>query len=44
MTPVDKEWGNVQDDGNITGMIGMVARREAHYAIDEITIIGIVCY
>ena len=33
-------WGVPKPDGTVTGMIGMVARREVHYAIDEITILG----
>ena len=38
VTPEDENWGGPQDDGTISGMIGMVARHEAHIAIDEITI------
>ena len=38
--PADQDWGRILPDGNITGMIGMVARREADVAIDEITING----
>ena len=40
MTPADGLWGAVKSDGKVTGIIGMVARREAHFAIDEITITG----
>ncbi|XP_045104359.1 glutamate receptor ionotropic, delta-2-like [Portunus trituberculatus] len=34
------QWGGPQADGTVTGMIGMVARGEAHLAINEITITG----
>lgn len=34
------QWGGPQADGSVTGMIGMVARGEAHLAINEITITG----
>ncbi|KAG7170324.1 Glutamate receptor ionotropic, delta-2-like 21, partial [Homarus americanus] len=34
----DGQWGGSQPDGTVTGMIGVVARQEAHLAIDEITI------
>ncbi|XP_047493795.1 uncharacterized protein LOC125042313 [Penaeus chinensis] len=38
---VADSWGGPQaDGGSITGMIGMVSRREAEFAIDEITITG----
>ncbi|XP_042857157.1 glutamate receptor ionotropic, delta-2-like [Penaeus japonicus] len=36
----DEGWGGPQPDGTVTGMIGMVARRETDFAIDEITITG----
>ncbi|ROT83246.1 hypothetical protein C7M84_023582 [Penaeus vannamei] len=36
----DGQWGGVLPDGSITGMIGMVARHEVHFAINEITITG----
>ncbi|CAL4079859.1 unnamed protein product, partial [Meganyctiphanes norvegica] len=36
----DGQWGGVQSDGSITGMIGRVARHEADFAINEITITG----
>ena len=39
-SPPDKQWGTLQPDGSVTGMIGMVARREVNFAIDEITILG----
>ncbi|XP_076069238.1 glutamate receptor ionotropic, delta-2-like [Oratosquilla oratoria] len=35
--PAKREWGNPQPDGTVTGIIGVVARHEAHVAIDEIT-------
>nr|XP_027228470.1 glutamate receptor ionotropic, delta-1-like [Penaeus vannamei] len=38
---VADSWGGPQPDGrSITGMIGMVARREVEFAVDEITITG----
>lgn len=40
MTPVDGQWGNVKKDGRVSGMIGMVARHEAHLAITSISISG----
>lgn len=40
VTPADGSFGAVNANGSVTGMIGMVARREAHFAIDEITITG----
>jgi len=40
VTPADGQWGGPLDNGEVTGMIGQVARREAHLAIDEITITG----
>ncbi|KAG7170275.1 Glutamate receptor ionotropic, delta-1-like 27, partial [Homarus americanus] len=36
--PEDGQWGGPQPDGSVTGIIGMVARHEAHLAINEITI------
>ncbi|XP_068201564.1 glutamate receptor ionotropic, delta-2-like [Palaemon carinicauda] len=36
--PPDGAWGYPQPDGTVTGMIGMVARREAHLAITIIAI------
>ncbi|XP_066982739.1 glutamate receptor 1-like [Macrobrachium rosenbergii] len=35
---VDGAWGYPQPDGNITGMIGMAARREVHFAVTGIEI------
>ncbi|XP_069995050.1 probable glutamate receptor [Penaeus vannamei] len=36
----DGQWGGVLPNGTVTGMVGMVARREVHFAINEITITG----
>ncbi|KAK4319070.1 hypothetical protein Pmani_009964 [Petrolisthes manimaculis] len=36
--PSDGQWGNLLDNGTITGMIGDVANRVAHLAISQITI------
>ncbi|XP_066983160.1 glutamate receptor ionotropic, delta-2-like [Macrobrachium rosenbergii] len=36
--PSDGAWGYPQPDGTVTGMIGMVSRREAHLAITIIAI------
>ncbi|XP_047494037.1 glutamate receptor ionotropic, delta-2-like [Penaeus chinensis] len=38
VTPPDGKWGGPQPDGTITGIIGMVARHEAHLAICELTV------
>ena len=38
--PDDMGWGGPQPDGTITGMIGVVAREEADFAISEISITG----
>lgn len=38
--PPDGRWGGPRPDGTVYGMVGMVARSEAHVAIDEITITG----
>ena len=38
--PSDREWGNRQDDGTVTGMIGVVSREEGDIAVDSITISG----
>ncbi|XP_068229256.1 glutamate receptor ionotropic, delta-1-like [Palaemon carinicauda] len=38
MKPADGKWGGPLPDGTITGMIGEVARRNAHIAICEITV------
>ncbi|XP_068238588.1 probable glutamate receptor [Palaemon carinicauda] len=35
--PRDNSWGDVQPDGNVTGIIGMVARREATIGISALT-------
>ena len=32
--------GVVMSNGTVTGMIGMVTRREAHFAIDQILVSG----
>ncbi|KAA0201794.1 Ionotropic receptor 185 [Hyalella azteca] len=40
VTPVDGQWGGRLPNGSWTGMIGMVERREVHFAIGEITITG----
>lgn len=40
VTPPDGQWGGPLPDGSVSGMIGQVARREAHLAICEITISG----
>ncbi|KAK4327868.1 hypothetical protein Pmani_001675 [Petrolisthes manimaculis] len=36
--PPDGKWGSLQRDGTITGLIGQVARHEAHLALCELTI------
>ncbi|XP_068229792.1 glutamate receptor ionotropic, delta-2-like [Palaemon carinicauda] len=41
MKPADGKWGGPLPDGTITGMIGEVARRNAHIAICEITVTGV---
>lgn len=38
--PSSRTWGGVLENGTATGMIGLVARHEATYAINEITILG----
>ncbi len=40
MEAVDGQWGEVFPNGSVTGMIGVVARREADFAVNEITITG----
>lgn len=40
MEAKDGQWGEVMSDGWVTGMIGVVARREADLAVNEITITG----
>ncbi|XP_042219774.1 uncharacterized protein LOC121864682 [Homarus americanus] len=42
--PEDGQWGGPQPDGSVTGIIGMVARHEAHLAINEITITAILSH
>ena len=37
----DGQWGEVLPSGRVTGMIGVVARREADFAVNEITVTGI---
>ncbi|KAK4313236.1 hypothetical protein Pmani_015413 [Petrolisthes manimaculis] len=36
--PPDQQWGGVQKDGTVTGIIREIATRGAHLAIDELTI------
>ncbi|MPC46645.1 Glutamate receptor ionotropic, delta-1 [Portunus trituberculatus] len=36
----DGQWGEVMPNGWVTGMIGVVARREADMAVNEITVTG----
>ncbi|XP_070000312.1 glutamate receptor ionotropic, delta-2-like [Penaeus vannamei] len=38
VVPEDGLWGGPQPDGSVVGLIGLVARHEAHIAINEITI------
>lgn len=38
--PTDKQWGVALEDGTVTGMVGEVAARRAHLAINELTITG----
>ncbi|XP_063868105.1 glutamate receptor ionotropic, delta-2-like isoform X2 [Scylla paramamosain] len=38
LSPSDDQWGAVHRNGTVTGLVGLVARREAHIAICEITI------
>ena len=40
LSPADNQWGFPKPDGTITGIVGLVARREAHFAINELTITG----
>lgn len=42
--PADKQWGTVRENGTVTGMVGEVAKRRTHFAINEITITGTVQY
>ncbi|KAK7084345.1 hypothetical protein SK128_011266 [Halocaridina rubra] len=41
VVPEDGRWGGPEANGNVSGMIGMVANHRAHVAIDEITITDI---
>ncbi|XP_068229574.1 glutamate receptor ionotropic, delta-2-like [Palaemon carinicauda] len=41
VTPEDGAWGYPQPDGTVTGMIGMVARREVQFAMSGIAVNGI---
>ncbi|XP_042223943.1 ionotropic receptor 40a-like [Homarus americanus] len=36
--PEDRGWGGPKPDGRITGMVGMVARHEANFAINEFSV------
>ncbi|XP_042234304.1 glutamate receptor ionotropic, delta-2-like [Homarus americanus] len=38
VSPADGQWGGPLPDGTVSGLIGQVARREAHVAICEITV------
>ncbi|XP_068210624.1 glutamate receptor ionotropic, delta-2-like [Palaemon carinicauda] len=38
MTPADGQWGGPLPNGSVTGLIGDVYRREAHFAMTSITI------
>ncbi|XP_068229649.1 probable glutamate receptor [Palaemon carinicauda] len=40
VSPLDNAWGYPQPDGTVTGMIGMVARREVHFAVSGIAVNG----
>lgn len=40
LEPADTQWGEVFENGTVTGMIGMVHARRAYFAINEITITG----
>ncbi|XP_068229755.1 uncharacterized protein [Palaemon carinicauda] len=42
--PPDRAWGGPQKDGSVTGLIGVVARQESHFAICEITITDLMYY
>ena len=35
--PPDNTWGNPSEIGIATGMIGMAARQDSHFSVDEIT-------
>ncbi|KAA0190210.1 Ionotropic receptor 213 [Hyalella azteca] len=36
--PTERVWGGPQKDGNITGLVGHVAKRKAHFSMCKITI------
>ena len=40
MIPPDGKWGGLEPDGTVTGMVGVVARHEAQFAIHEISVTG----
>ncbi|XP_068228591.1 probable glutamate receptor [Palaemon carinicauda] len=39
--PADGKWGGPLPNGTVVGMIGVVARREAHFAMCDISITGV---
>ncbi|XP_068228578.1 glutamate receptor ionotropic, delta-2-like [Palaemon carinicauda] len=41
IAPADGKWGGPLPNGTVVGMIGVVARREAHFAFCEISVTGI---
>ncbi|XP_068228563.1 glutamate receptor ionotropic, delta-2-like [Palaemon carinicauda] len=41
IAPPDGKWGGPLPNGTVVGMIGVVARREAHFAFCEISITGV---
>lgn len=40
VTPADRQWGRVMKNGTVNGMVGMVARHEAHLAACDISMTG----
>ena len=40
LKPADGTYGVVKSNGTVTGMIGLVARRETHFAINQILVTG----
>lgn len=40
VVPADNQWGIVKEDGTATGMVGEVAARRAHLAVNYIGITG----
>ncbi|KAK4313214.1 hypothetical protein Pmani_015391 [Petrolisthes manimaculis] len=38
--PADHQWGAVLEDGTVTGMVGEVVARRAHFTINQLTITG----